>query len=172
MGRMSFRKDVWSGLALRARCLGVTSVRTVGAIQQDHVVRIVDGSKVLEFIDTPNDLWAIAKCRDSRVTVRGIFVPWVCFSCPPDVLAQCAAYRITYDAIFNRLLEIILANITVANICALVGATFFVATLLTRTMVPLRVSNMISNVFLWLSARSPAISKRFSYLCYCLWTLY
>ena len=55
--------------------------------------------------------------------------------------------NITYDAIFNRLLEIFLANITIANACALVGATFFVATLLTRTMVPLRVSNMISNVF-------------------------
>ncbi len=55
--------------------------------------------------------------------------------------------HITYDAIFNRLLEIFLANITIANICALVGAAFFVATLLTRTMVPLRVSNMISNVF-------------------------
>ena len=51
--------------------------------------------------------------------------------------------NITYDAIFNRLLEIFLANITIANACALVGATFFVATLLTRTMVPLRVSNMI-----------------------------
>jgi hypothetical protein len=37
--------------------------------------------------------------------------------------------HITYDAIFNRLLEIFLANITIANICALVGATFFVATL-------------------------------------------
>ena len=55
--------------------------------------------------------------------------------------------HITSDVIFNRLLEIFLANITIANICALVGATFFVATLLTRTMVPLRVSNMISNVF-------------------------
>ena len=46
--------------------------------------------------------------------------------------------NITFDAIFNRLLEIFLANITVANICALLGATFFVATLPTRTMVPLR----------------------------------
>jgi CRP-like cAMP-binding protein len=55
--------------------------------------------------------------------------------------------NVTYDAIFNRLLELFLANITIANICALVGAAFFVATLLTRTMVPLRVSNMISNVF-------------------------
>ncbi len=55
--------------------------------------------------------------------------------------------NVTYDAIFNRLLEIFLANITIANMCALVGAIFFVATLLTRTMIPLRVSNMISNVF-------------------------
>ncbi len=55
--------------------------------------------------------------------------------------------HITYDAILNRLLEIFLASITLANMCALLGAIFFVATLLTRTMVPLRVSNMISNVF-------------------------
>src|SRR6516164_6786085 len=55
--------------------------------------------------------------------------------------------HVTFDAVSNRLLEIFLANITIANICALIGATFFVATLLTRTMVPLRVSNMISNVF-------------------------
>src|SRR5271167_2608412 len=51
--------------------------------------------------------------------------------------------NITYDAIFNRLLEIFLANITLANMFALVGAIFFVATLLTQTMVPLRVANMI-----------------------------
>jgi cyclic nucleotide-binding protein len=55
--------------------------------------------------------------------------------------------NITYDAIFNRLLEIVLANITLANMCALVGAIFFVATLLTRTMVPLRVSNMFGCAF-------------------------
>jgi hypothetical protein len=55
--------------------------------------------------------------------------------------------NISYDAIFNRLLEIVLANITLANMCALVGAIFFVATLLTRTMVPLRVSNMVGCAF-------------------------
>ena len=55
--------------------------------------------------------------------------------------------NITYDAIFNRLLEILLHNITLANMCALVGAIFFVATLLTQTMVPLRVANMIGCVF-------------------------
>jgi hypothetical protein len=55
--------------------------------------------------------------------------------------------NITYDAIFNRLLEIFLQNITLANMCALVGAVFFVATLLTQTMVPLRVANMIGCAF-------------------------
>ena len=51
--------------------------------------------------------------------------------------------NVTYDALFNRLLELLLANITLANAFALVGAIFFVATLLTHTMVPLRVANMI-----------------------------
>jgi hypothetical protein len=55
--------------------------------------------------------------------------------------------NITYDAIFNRLIEIGLANITLANMCALIGAIFFVATLLTQTMVPLRVANMVGCTF-------------------------
>ena len=55
--------------------------------------------------------------------------------------------NVTYDAIFNRLLEIVLAQITLANMCALIGSAFFVATLLMRTMMPLRISNIISNVF-------------------------
>jgi hypothetical protein len=55
--------------------------------------------------------------------------------------------NITYDAIFNRLLEILLHNITLANMFALIGSIFFVATLLTQTMVPLRVSNMIGCAF-------------------------
>jgi hypothetical protein len=55
--------------------------------------------------------------------------------------------NITYDAIFNRLLEILLANINLANMFALVGAIFFVATLVTQTMVPLRVANMIGCAF-------------------------
>ena len=60
--------------------------------------------------------------------------------------------NITYDAIFNRLLELFLANITLANLFALIGAIFFVATLLTQTMVPLRVANMFG--------ASPARSAR------------
>src|SRR4249920_730211 len=55
--------------------------------------------------------------------------------------------NITYDALFNRLLEIVLANITLPNMFALVGAIFFVTTLLTQTMVPLRVANMVGCAF-------------------------
>jgi Cyclic nucleotide-binding domain len=55
--------------------------------------------------------------------------------------------NITYDALFNRLGEIVLANITLANMFALVGAIFFVATLLMQTMVPLRVANMAGCTF-------------------------
>src|ERR1700681_4285640 len=55
--------------------------------------------------------------------------------------------NITYDALFDRLLEIVLANITLANVFALVGAIFFVATLLMQTMVPLRVANMAGCAF-------------------------
>jgi hypothetical protein len=55
--------------------------------------------------------------------------------------------NITYDALFNRLIEIVLVNITLANMFALVGAIFFVATLLMQTMVPLRVLNMAGCTF-------------------------
>src|SRR5665213_3430604 len=55
--------------------------------------------------------------------------------------------HVTYHDIGHRLLEIVLANINVANACALIGAIFFVATLLTQTMVPLRVANMIGCAF-------------------------
>jgi len=55
--------------------------------------------------------------------------------------------NLTYDALFNRLFEILLANITVSNMFALVGASFFVATLLMQTMVPLRVANMAGCAF-------------------------
>jgi CRP-like cAMP-binding protein len=55
--------------------------------------------------------------------------------------------NITTDVLFNRLTEIVLANITLANMFALVGAVFFVATLLMQTMVPLRVANMVGCTF-------------------------
>ena len=75
--------------------------------------------------------------------------------------------NITYDALFNRLLEIVLANITLANMFALVGAIFFVATLLTQTMVPLRVANMIGCTSSSALARSPETSRPFSCISCC-----
>lgn len=73
--------------------------------------------------------------------------------------------NVTWDAIFNRLLEIVLHNITLANMFALAGAVFFVATLLTQTMVPLRVANMIGCLFFAIfGALSGAVTTFFLYL--------
>jgi hypothetical protein len=73
--------------------------------------------------------------------------------------------NVTWDAIFNRLLEIFLHNITLSNMFALAGAIFFVATLLTQTMVPLRVANMIGCLFFAIfGALSGAITTFFLYL--------
>lgn len=55
--------------------------------------------------------------------------------------------NLTYDAVFNRLLDIAVANINFANMLALLGAIFFVATLMVRTIVPLRIIGIFSNVF-------------------------
>src|ERR1700746_3915524 len=73
--------------------------------------------------------------------------------------------NVTWDAIFNRFLEIFLHNITLANMFALAGAIFFVATLLTQTMVPLRVANMIGCAFFAIfGALSGAITTFLMYL--------
>jgi hypothetical protein len=63
-----------------------------------------------------------------------------------DQLGLDAAHR-SFDAIADRLVDVALANINVANMCALVGAGFYAATLLMRTMVPLRVFGIISILF-------------------------
>jgi CRP-like cAMP-binding protein len=55
--------------------------------------------------------------------------------------------RISFEAIYARVLDFILANINIPNTLALLGAIFFVATLLMRTIVPLRVSAIISDIF-------------------------
>src|SRR6185503_18584778 len=55
--------------------------------------------------------------------------------------------NITYDVVVNRLVDIVLANINFANMLALVGAAFYVATLMVRTIVPLRIIGIISIVF-------------------------
>jgi hypothetical protein len=55
--------------------------------------------------------------------------------------------NITFDAVANRLLDVGLSHITLANMLALTGAVFFVATLMVRTIVPLRIIGIISNIF-------------------------
>jgi Cyclic nucleotide-binding domain len=73
--------------------------------------------------------------------------------------------NVTWDAIFNRLLEIFVHNITLANMFAVAGAIFFVATLLTQTMVPLRVANMIGCLFFAIfGALSGAVTTFLLYL--------
>jgi Cyclic nucleotide-binding domain len=70
-----------------------------------------------------------------------------------DILTRLLAHlkleasNLTFEALFQRFVDIALASITIANILALIGAIFFVATLLMRTMVPLRVTGIISDVF-------------------------
>ena len=51
------------------------------------------------------------------------------------------------EAIYSRLGAFALASLNLANMLALFGAIFFIATVLMRTIVPLRVSAIISNVF-------------------------
>ncbi len=55
--------------------------------------------------------------------------------------------NVTFHAIFERLVDIAVAHINLASMCALVGAGFYAATMLMRTMVPLRVFGIISALF-------------------------
>ncbi len=55
--------------------------------------------------------------------------------------------NITFDAIYHRVFEVVLANINIANTCALIGAAFYAVTFLTPTMVRLRVFGIASAVF-------------------------
>lgn len=60
--------------------------------------------------------------------------------------------NVTYDAFFGRLAEIAIANITFANLFALVGGIFLISTFVVRTIVPLRVLCIFSSVFLLAAA--------------------
>ena len=60
--------------------------------------------------------------------------------------------NVTYDAIFNRLLDIALANITFANVFALIGGIFLILSFVVRTVVPMRVLCIVSIVFFLASA--------------------
>lgn len=73
--------------------------------------------------------------------------------------------NITFNAIYQRLVDVTLANINIANMCALVGAGFYAATFLMRTMVPLRVFGLLSTLFFIIyGALGGAIATLFLYL--------
>jgi Cyclic nucleotide-binding domain len=55
--------------------------------------------------------------------------------------------KFSFDALYSHLEQFFLASINFANFLALLGAIFFVATLLMRTIVPLRISAIISDIF-------------------------
>jgi cyclic nucleotide-binding protein len=54
---------------------------------------------------------------------------------------------LTFQAVLDRLVEMVLANINIANTFALAGAIFYVTTLLMRTIVPLRVFGIVGDAF-------------------------
>ena len=72
--------------------------------------------------------------------------------------------NITYDAIFNRLLDVALASITFSNVLAFIGGIFLVASFVVRTIVPMRVLCIVSIVFLLAaSALSGSVNQFFMY---------
>ncbi len=73
--------------------------------------------------------------------------------------------NLTLDAITDRLVDIISANINIASMCALIGAAFYAATLMMRTMVPLRIFVLISMFFFFAyGAFAGAVSTMLMYL--------
>jgi hypothetical protein len=73
--------------------------------------------------------------------------------------------NISYHAVFDRLADIALANINLANMLALIGAVLYVVTLMVRTIVPLRIVGIISMVFfLGYGALAGAVATFFLYL--------
>ncbi|MEA2981176.1 MAG: hypothetical protein QOF09_2999 [Alphaproteobacteria bacterium] len=60
--------------------------------------------------------------------------------------------NVTYNAIFDRLLDLALVNITFANVFALVGGIFLIFSFVVRTVVPMRVLCIFSIVFFLVSA--------------------
>ena len=73
--------------------------------------------------------------------------------------------NVTFHEIFQRLIDITVANINIASVCALIGAGFYAATLLMRTMVPLRILVIVSALFFMAyGALAGAISTFLMYL--------
>src|SRR3974377_2632382 len=65
------------------------------------------------------------------------------------LLNHCHLYfeGLSFSAAYHRLVELSLASMTVPHMLALVGAIFYAATFLMRTIVPLRVFGILSALF-------------------------
>lgn len=73
--------------------------------------------------------------------------------------------NVTFHEIFQRLIDIGVAHVNLASVCALIGAGFYAGTLLMRTMVPLRVMVIVSALFFMAyGALAGAISTFLMYL--------
>jgi hypothetical protein len=57
------------------------------------------------------------------------------------------SFSLTFEDIFSRFEHFLAASVNFTNTLALIGAIFFVATLLMRTIIPLRVSAIIADLF-------------------------
>jgi cyclic nucleotide-binding protein len=72
---------------------------------------------------------------------------------------------ITYEAVVNRLIDVALAHVNLANSFALAGAIFYVTTLLMRTIVPLRVFGIVGDAcFVGYGALANSLTTFFLYL--------
>src|SRR5262245_14725849 len=55
--------------------------------------------------------------------------------------------NLTYEAIFNRLLEVLLDHIAFASVFAAIGGIFLILSFVSRTIVPMRILSIVSIVF-------------------------
>jgi CRP-like cAMP-binding protein len=73
--------------------------------------------------------------------------------------------NVTFDAVFNRLMDMAVATITFSNVFFVIGGVFLVATFVVRTIVPMRALTIVSIFFFLTSATlSGSVMYFFMYL--------
>jgi CRP-like cAMP-binding protein len=73
--------------------------------------------------------------------------------------------NVTFASVLDRLMDMAMANVNLANTFALAGAIFYVTTLLMRTIVPLRVFGIVGDAFfIGYGALANSITTFFLYL--------
>lgn len=55
--------------------------------------------------------------------------------------------NLTYEAFFNRLLDVVLDHITFASVLAVIGGIFLILSFVARTIVPMRILSIVSTLF-------------------------